>query len=231
MRKQLSACGISENSVLLVRIFRPREIAQTVTIVNVRAAATPKGERRRQALVVAAAELLLEGGFDAVRHRSVAQRASLPLASTTYYFQTLADLLAAAAEFTGVAELDLNRRHVLEISHRRRGAEATAELVADVLYPDETRTDAITASFERMLGSARIPELRSVHVKLRSQTVDLVAELLRRCDRSTDHARNLAIVADGAAMDCLCDGQGSPKAAARTLLGAVVDVIAPQIAR
>ncbi|NKZ75274.1 TetR family transcriptional regulator, partial [Rhodococcus hoagii] len=40
-------------------------------------AATPKGERRRQALVTAAADLLLEGGFDAVRHRAVATRAGL----------------------------------------------------------------------------------------------------------------------------------------------------------
>ena len=144
-------------------------------MVIVRAAATPKGERRRQALVVAAAELLLEGGFDAVRHRSVAQRASLPLASTTYYFANLADLLAAASEFQGVVELELNRRRVLEISHRRRGAEATAELLADLLYPDDPRLEALAAQFERMLGSARIPELRTVHVKLRSQVEELVA--------------------------------------------------------
>ena len=57
-------------------------------------ATTPKGERRRRALVAAAAEPLLEGGFEAVRHRSVASRADLPLASTTYYFESLDDLIA-----------------------------------------------------------------------------------------------------------------------------------------
>ncbi|MCE5290240.1 MAG: TetR family transcriptional regulator C-terminal domain-containing protein [Nocardiaceae bacterium] len=198
-----------------------------------RAAATPKGERRRQALVVAAADLLLEGGFDAVRHRSVAQRASLPLASTTYYFQTLADLLAAAAEHTGFTELDANRRQVLEISHRRRGTEASAELIVDVLFPDDSRPEAVTAGFERMLGSARIPELRSVHVKLRSQTVELITEVLRRCGRtaSSDQARALIHIADGAALNAICDGSGNPKASARTAVTAVVDVIAPQIAR
>ena len=59
-------------------------------------AVTPKGERRRYALVSAAAELLCEGGFDAVRHRAVAQRAGLPLASTTYYFSSLDDLIEKA---------------------------------------------------------------------------------------------------------------------------------------
>ena len=44
-------------------------------MLKVTAAVTPKGERRRYALVSAAADLLCEGGFDAVRHRSVARRA------------------------------------------------------------------------------------------------------------------------------------------------------------
>ena len=63
------------------------------------AATTPKGERRRSRLIAAAGELLLEGGFDAVRHRAVADRAQLPLASTTYYFGSLEDLMAEAAAF------------------------------------------------------------------------------------------------------------------------------------
>ncbi|NED68521.1 TetR family transcriptional regulator, partial [Streptomyces sp. SID10244] len=60
-------------------------------------AATPKGLRRRSRLIEAAGALLLEGGFDAVRHRAVADRAKLPLASTTYYFGSLEDLMAEAA--------------------------------------------------------------------------------------------------------------------------------------
>ena len=42
--------------------------------------ATEKGERRRAALVEAAAELLRTGGYEAVRHRAVAEKAGLPLA-------------------------------------------------------------------------------------------------------------------------------------------------------
>ena len=72
-------------------------------MLGVTAAVTPKGERRRYALVSAAAELLCEGGFDAVRHRAVARRAGLPLASTTYYFSSLDDLIAKAVEHVGRA--------------------------------------------------------------------------------------------------------------------------------
>ncbi|MER2222813.1 MAG: TetR family transcriptional regulator, partial [Rhodococcus sp. (in: high G+C Gram-positive bacteria)] len=84
-------------------------------------AATPKGERRRQALVASAAELLLEGGFDAVRHRAVATRADLPLASTTYYFDSLDDLIACAVELNGNADMEAMRARVAAVTQRRRG--------------------------------------------------------------------------------------------------------------
>ena len=96
-------------------------------------AATPKGERRRQALVEAAADLLLEGGFDAVRHRSVATRADLPLASTTYYFESLDDLIAKAVECNGNRRSRVMRSRVDDVTHRRRGRESTVDLLLDLL--------------------------------------------------------------------------------------------------
>ena len=92
-------------------------------MLEVTAAVTPKGERRRYALVSAAADLLCEGGFDAVRHRAVARRAGLPLASTTYYFSSLDDLIAKAVEYAGTREAeqlrDAGGRAVASASRRR----------------------------------------------------------------------------------------------------------------
>ena len=99
---------------------------------GVTAAVTPKGERRRYALVSAAADLLCEGGFDAVRHRAVARRAGLPLASTTYYFSSLDDLIAKAVEYVGLRETEQLRLAVATLSRRRRGAESTADLLVDL---------------------------------------------------------------------------------------------------
>ena len=90
-------------------------------MLSVTAAVTPKGERRRYALVSAAADLLCEGGFDAVRHRAVARRAGLPLASTTYYFSSLDDLIAKAVEHAGSREAEQLRSRVAHIVAAAQG--------------------------------------------------------------------------------------------------------------
>src|SRR5436190_21785761 len=105
-------------------------------MLEVTAAVTPKGERRRYALVSAAADLLSEGGFEAVRHRAVARRAGLPLASTTYYFSSLDDLIARAVEHVGLLEVAQLRSRVAGLSRRRRGPETTAEVLVDLLVGD-----------------------------------------------------------------------------------------------
>ncbi|MFI6870477.1 TetR/AcrR family transcriptional regulator [Nocardia sp. NPDC050406] len=198
-------------------------------------ATTPKGERRRQALVAAAAELLLEGGFDAVRHRSVATRAELPLASTTYYFESLEDLIARAVEFSGNAELDSMRRRVGEVTHRRRGAEATVDLILDLLVcpdgqdHDEDSRGQLIARYERSVASARHPELREVQLRLRAQLDELLADVLRRSDRvvRAEQVRRLVAVVDGAVVTALGERDPQPRRMARGALLELIDIVAP----
>ncbi len=199
-------------------------------------ATTPKGERRRQALVAAAAELLLEGGFDAVRHRSVATRAELPLASTTYYFESLDDLIARAVEFSGNAELDVMRHRIGDVSHRRRGAESTVDLVVDLLVgPDQddpVAREQLIARYERFVASARHPELRDVQLRLRSQLDDLLADVLRRSGRVVrqEQLRRVVAVVDGAVVGALGELDPHPRRTARGALLEVIDVVAPTAA-
>src|ERR1041384_3651718 len=100
-------------------------------------AATPKGERRRQALVEAASGLFAEGGFDAIRHRAVAEghgaaadAAGLPLAPPTYYFDSLDELTTAAVESHGRSELASFRRR-LSSTQERLSDDVLVELVLD----------------------------------------------------------------------------------------------------
>src|SRR5690349_1376214 len=125
------------------------------------AATTPKGERRRAALVEAASELLVEGGFDAVRHRAVAERAGLPLASTTYYFDSLDELITAAVEFHGRTELANCRERLTKISDELTDDDVLVELILDLLVgEDVTDTETMLLRYERLVATGRRPYLR-----------------------------------------------------------------------
>jgi DNA-binding transcriptional regulator YbjK len=198
----------------------------------VTAAVTPKGERRRCALVSAAAELLCEGGFEAVRHRSVANRAGLPLASTTYYFSSLDDLIAAAVEHVGMREAAQLRSRVSTLSRRRRGAESTADVLVDLLVDESAGTEPseeLISRYERYIACARQPALRDVQRRILRQRSDAVGEAVERSGRCvrTELLSALMCAVDGAVVSALVDDEETPRATARATLIDVIDVLAP----
>jgi len=197
----------------------------------VTAAVTPKGERRRYALVSAAADLLCEGGFDAVRHRAVARRAGLPLASTTYYFSSLEDLIANAVEHVGTRESEELRDRVAVLSRRRRGAESTADVLVDLLVGDspEQVTERLISRYERYIACARQPGLRDIERRLLQERTDAVVEVVGRSGRSVHAELLTALVCavDGAVVAALVGEGDGPRATARATLIDVIDVLAP----
>lgn len=54
---------------------------------------------RREEILRAAIDVIAENGLGGATHRLIADRANVPLGSTTYYFPTLSDLTASALEF------------------------------------------------------------------------------------------------------------------------------------
>jgi DNA-binding transcriptional regulator YbjK len=197
----------------------------------VTAAVTPKGERRRYALVSAAAELLCEGGFEAVRHRAVARRAGLPLASTTYYFSSLDDLIASAVAHIGMLEVAQLRAEVAALSRRRRGPETTADLLVDLLVGSESDhlTEQLISRYERYIACARQPALRDIQRRNLHHRVDAISEAIERSGRSVrlELVSALICAIDGAVVSALVDDQEDPRAVARATVIDVIDSLAP----
>ncbi|MDT5011055.1 MAG: hypothetical protein QOH57_2672 [Mycobacterium sp.] len=196
------------------------------------AAVTPKGERRRSALVSAAADLLREGGFDAVRHRAVARRAGLPLASTTYYFSSLDDLVINAVEYTGAQETAQLKSRLERLSRRRRGVESTAEVIVELLLgdsPGPQLSEQLISRYERYIACVRQPWLRDVQRRLRAERTAAVVEALERSGRMVPLVRRAALMfaVDGAVVAALVDDGGDVAERAKTALADVVDVLAP----
>ncbi|WET79405.1 TetR family transcriptional regulator [Amycolatopsis sp. QT-25] len=193
------------------------------------AATTPKGERRRAELIEAAASLLAEGGFDAVRHRAVAERAGLPLASTTYYFDSLEELVTAAVEHHSNLELETGRLRLEELATRDRGVEATVDLVLDMLLgplrPDrEADAEAVLLRYERLVGTGRRPYLRPLMRTLSAQLYELLHEIFARSGTPVDgvELERLVALVDGAVVNALIEVDPEPRAAAARMLQAAL---------
>ena len=183
-------------------------------------------------MVSAAAELLCERGFDAVRHRAVARRAGMPLASTTYYFSSLDDLIAKAVEHVGEQEAEQLRMRLAGLSRRRRGVESTADVLVDLLLGDCPTTQIsewLISRYERYVVCARQPALRDIQRRIRQQRADAVVEAVERSGRSvqTDRVTALVCAVDGAVVAALVDDGNSARASARATLVDVIDALAP----
>ena len=212
-------------------VSAPVPVAPKAAVVP-KGAVTPKGERRRYALVSAAAELLREGGFEAVRHRAVARRAGLPLASTTYYFSSLDDLIASAVAHIGMLEVAQLRAQVATLSRRRRSADKTADLLVDLLVGSESEprlTEQLISRYERHIACARLPGLREIQRRSQRQRVDAVAEVIDRSGRSVrpELVSALICTVDGAVVSALVDELQDPRAVARSTVIDVIDAVAP----
>ncbi|HEU5474050.1 MAG TPA: TetR family transcriptional regulator [Actinophytocola sp.] len=187
---------------------------------------TPKGERRRQALVAAAAALLVEGGFDAVRHRAVAERAGLPLASTTYYFGSLDELVTAAVEHHGRAELTRGRQRLDELVTQPRGPETLVELVLEMLLGPESERDAesVLVRYERLVATGRRPYLRPITRALGAELRGLLTEIFVRSGANVadNRVEQLISLVDGAVVNALIEIDPDPRGAARQMLRAAL---------
>lgn len=114
-----------------------------------------RGERRRRAILQATLRVISERGVGAVSHRTVAVEADVPLASTTYYFKSLDDLLEGALRLF----VDEEAARLTMLAERIEGQDLPALEVAR-LFRSELDTDV--AQFELYVEAARRPALREV---------------------------------------------------------------------
>ena len=102
--------------------------------------ARPRGAARRDALLDAVLRVIAEVGVDAVTHRRVAEVAGLPLASTTYWFESKEHLLTAALE--RAADRDIARLRALLGETPEHAPDPLGLAVGAVLGPSEESAKA-----------------------------------------------------------------------------------------
>jgi TetR/AcrR family transcriptional regulator, regulator of biofilm formation and stress response len=120
---------------------------------------TKRRNPRRQEILEAALRLVGEGGVKGVTHRAVAEEAGVPLASTTYYFDSKGALVEEAFELVIARSIEYVRRYTAsppEISQ--------AELIDRMVdFADAQVNDPhalVLAQYELMLEASRAEYLR-----------------------------------------------------------------------
>ena len=141
----------------------------------------PGSEQTRVRLLRAAAELIAEQGWGAVRTRAVAERAGLPHGAVSYHFRGKQELLTEAALYTFARALPLEGL----VGEQGTPPPDLVELIEGWLTGAET-TDPVVAGvgMEAMLQAERDPVLRRRMAELmgryRAAMTDLVASSQRR---------------------------------------------------
>jgi len=136
-----------------------------------------RSRRRREALLRAAIELLGETGAKSVTHRAVAVRAGVPLASTTYYFRSVSDLIEEALKLH-VAERVSELEDLVEVALSVTGASVAqlAERMAEVLVAAPTPN--LVAQYQMYLEAGRNPALQPAASDALAAFEGLIARVL-----------------------------------------------------
>lgn len=151
----------------------------------------PSAQRRRDALLQAATEIVGESGTRAATHRAVAARAGVPPATTSYFFSSITELLEEALRSFVTART-------------RQFARLLDEL------PDPTDPEASAAAYARVLLTGdRTSELAQVEAYLQAARGEGLREAVADAMAAFEAAAEEALRAAGAA---------DPKAGARRFM-------------
>jgi len=183
---------------------------------------------RRDELLAAAIELFAEGGSRAITHRAVAARAGLPPASTTYYFESIDDLIREAlgahvdqwtADLTGLTQVELKADASID--------DATA-FVSAVFAARGPEVAALELSI--FLAAARVPELQDNAAQAMQALESLAGSMLERVGVTDGAGLAAAIVAliAGTALRRQ-SGRYSEQSEALLLSSAIRDLVAAHV--
>jgi DNA-binding transcriptional regulator YbjK len=153
-----------------------------------------RGEQRRSELLRATLTVIERDGVAGVSHRAVAAVADVSVASITYHFPTLDDLLVAA--LTWAAEDLTAELHGWASELGARPADGLARLIEHSLVRRRGRTLAL---YELYLYAARRPDLRAVA----GAWLEPLTEIARAFTADPQKAGLLVAALDGLLMQAL----------------------------
>lgn len=151
----------------------------------------PAGQARREALLRATVDVIAAQGVAGVTHRTVTEAAGVPLATVSYFFDSIDELAAEAIRvFTS--------RRVEEVN---QAVQAAAESSAGTTVAENRLADRaqLIAMVEAYLHAAREPDMRELAAEMLTSFENLAASTLRRAGapEPESSARSFVALIDG----------------------------------
>lgn len=183
---------------------------------------------RRDELLTAAIELFAEGGSRAITHRAVAARAGLPPATTTYYFESIDELIREALG----AHIDQWSRDLEALAAVDGAASASLDdTFAFISHVFAVRGPEVAAlELAIFLAAARVPELRDNAATAMQALENFTAKLLERAGvrEPGDVAASIVTLVIGTALRRQ-SGLYTEEAEARLLVSAIRGLVAAHV--
>ena len=120
----------------------------------------PRGAARRREILEATVRVIGRGGVEAVEHRAVAAEAGVPLGSTTYYFDSKADMVAQALHHVADRETERVQEQTRVLLAEEDPAGLPERLVSWAMEQALADRVVLLAQFELYLEGARREDLR-----------------------------------------------------------------------
>ena len=181
----------------------------------------PRGERRRQEVLRAALRVITERGVGGVTHRAVAEEAGVPTATTTYYFDSIDELLEDALRLFVDEEVE----RLGALAERLREAHPAPSTIAELVVAELAAVDpdGNVAQFELYLEASRRPRLHDAAAACVDAYAGAAEAALRAAgaSRPAEGARAFVALIDGFALARIASGRRESR---EDLAGSLLDL-------
>jgi len=165
-----------------------------------------RGRRRREHLLRSTLEVIGESGVQRTTHRAVAERARVPVSTTTYYFASLDEMIEAALELFVEDEVERLAAASEQITALSGTPQEAIRAVAAALVALNPPGSAVaTAKFELYVAGSRSEALRPMVARAQEAYRRLAATMMEAfAVRDVDRLAPLAVaLVDGLGLNAL----------------------------
>ena len=164
------------------------------------------GQARREALLEAAVDVIAIKGMAGVTHRAVTEAADVPLATVSYFFDSIDDLAAEAIRVYSQRRIDQLR----EIVEQAQTQSPQPKHLSALLAKSPLSARSIRAMVEVYLHASREANMRQFASEMLDSIADFAAATLRVAGASEPESMARAFVAlsDGYSLHSMASADG-----------------------